>query len=861
MTSNGGRKKNKAFNIFVVSSLGPLPYTVLKKLSKEKNSKITLITNEEPSFKRFVEEKKLVRKILIQSASSLETLGPCDYFLYIESGFDREIFEKLLALVQKNQAKSVFIFPYNSIQENPALQGGDELNADMSSSFGEKPRSLERGGRHKIIDPERGDIGQKIELLEKTNLPYQIFLVGREFLEDKEKRDGSSIDQLALKRVGRFLLRNLFVFSYRRKRVAIETFGGKEQKEEEVTNNNFNYPYVDEKISLRTKPIKDTQKFYPNKNTIRKSFFKTNTFSLDKIFRKIKTASLTKDKVRKTKQKRTLRKKDFYYAGASLFLAIFILPSLLLAFTFLNLLIAGGWYFINRDTPSERTYALARFSSRTLGGYFEAVSYLPKTNVFFSGAKKYSSFLVKTSEIGIERNKINSLTKKLLQDLSEERGNIIGLSKELSLELDKYARDLGFWQNDLGGFNNYFQKLSLVMVGIEKPDELRSRISLLSKLSEEIPELLGFTSSKTYALIIQNEKIERPTGGKITSIALVTFSEGKISEIKTYNVGDLDSRLKGEVTPPEPIRKYYKEQWFLEDSNWDPDFAASAQKASWFLEKEAGVQIDGAIAVSTKLVNILKSPSYGNFNVLSGDKIGDEKLSGAFSKLSSNSRKKIFREIVEGLTDKDIQIFMKASIQETVGDLGWSGSMVSNSCGANCFNDLVAVINADLGTTNADSPVDKKVRLEISFEEAVVKRKMSIYLKNVSDKEQRNYIRIIAPTGVGFSQLILANGAQENIPLEISEDGFSEAGAFLVIKPYGELKGVLSWESGFKKKGNYQLSWIKQSGTSPLPISLVILPPRYTDLYSSENLTLTKESKLEYNTNLVKDAVFQFSWR
>jgi len=36
---------------------------------------------------------------------------------------------------------------YNSIQENPALKRGDELNADMSSSLGE-PRLLRRGGRH-----------------------------------------------------------------------------------------------------------------------------------------------------------------------------------------------------------------------------------------------------------------------------------------------------------------------------------------------------------------------------------------------------------------------------------------------------------------------------------------------------------------------------------------------------------------------------------------------------------------------------------------------------------------------------------------------------------------------------------------
>ena len=45
---------------------------------------------------------------------------------------------------------------YNSIQENPMRKLGDELNADMSSSFGgdaRKPRPLGRGGRHKSAIP------------------------------------------------------------------------------------------------------------------------------------------------------------------------------------------------------------------------------------------------------------------------------------------------------------------------------------------------------------------------------------------------------------------------------------------------------------------------------------------------------------------------------------------------------------------------------------------------------------------------------------------------------------------------------------------------------------------------------------
>ena len=55
----------------------------------------------------------------------------------------------LINYVKKNSFISFGV--YNSIQEHSAVYCGDELNADMSSSFGGIPRSLERGGCHRII--------------------------------------------------------------------------------------------------------------------------------------------------------------------------------------------------------------------------------------------------------------------------------------------------------------------------------------------------------------------------------------------------------------------------------------------------------------------------------------------------------------------------------------------------------------------------------------------------------------------------------------------------------------------------------------------------------------------------------------
>jgi len=65
---------------------------------------------------------------------------------------DRELILRKAKLIEEDLAR---LKVYNSIQEHSAIHCGDELNADMSSSFGGIPRSLERGGCHKNISLER----------------------------------------------------------------------------------------------------------------------------------------------------------------------------------------------------------------------------------------------------------------------------------------------------------------------------------------------------------------------------------------------------------------------------------------------------------------------------------------------------------------------------------------------------------------------------------------------------------------------------------------------------------------------------------------------------------------------------------
>ena len=77
---------------------------------------------------------------------------------------------------------------YNSIQEHSAIHCGDELNADMSSSFGGIPRSLERGGCH---NKEKGygmgkHFGKLTSIL--TGKKEKIEIFGRPFSDTTENR-------------------------------------------------------------------------------------------------------------------------------------------------------------------------------------------------------------------------------------------------------------------------------------------------------------------------------------------------------------------------------------------------------------------------------------------------------------------------------------------------------------------------------------------------------------------------------------------------------------------------------------------------------------------------------------------------
>jgi len=190
-------------------------------------------------------------------------------------------------------------------------------------------------------------------------------------------------------------------------------------------------------------------------------------------------------------------------------------------------------------------------------------------------------------------------------------GNISEALKRIQINLDQAYSQLSFVESELQSgqqldldittpLTQKFQALTNDLPNIrQKIDQARLILPL-------IPSFIAQDSKKTYLLLFQNSSEIRPTGGFIGSYGLLTFDQGKLLDFSVEDIYSADGQLKGYVKPPEPIEEFLGQNtWYFRDSNWDPDFPLSAERAEWFLNKTINRKVDGVIAINLPAVKEL----------------------------------------------------------------------------------------------------------------------------------------------------------------------------------------------------------------------------------------------------------------
>lgn len=298
--------------------------------------------------------------------------------------------------------------------------------------------------------------------------------------------------------------------------------------------------------------------------------------------------------------------------------------------------------------------------------------------------------------------------------------------------------------------------------------------------------LLGRHYQTKYLLLFQNNNEIRPTGGFIGSYGIAEFDNGVMSELKFDDVYDPDGQILEEIEPPYPIN-LMTDQWGIRDSNWDPDFVYSAQRAALFYEKSGGSTVDGVFAFTPDIIHrflALTGPvELSEYEVvLTADNFQEEIqreieidageeahpkqilaellpiLMERLTDLPAESKILLWEELLDLMYEKHILIYLNdAEVEQLFHEIGWTGEMVNVDEGV----DYLSLIHANIGGRKSDGFVNETVNHQVEIDAAGnIEVEVEVIKKNGDDWSKFNhanfdYLRVYVPLG---SELMAVDG-------------------------------------------------------------------------------------------------------
>lgn len=389
--------------------------------------------------------------------------------------------------------------------------------------------------------------------------------------------------------------------------------------------------------------------------------------------------------------------------------------------------------------------------------------------------------------------------------------------------------------------------------------KLKRSVTTTKALLATAPDLIGIGARRKYAVLFQNNMELRATGGFIGSFAILSFENGKLYDMPIYDVYDADGQLKGHVEPPAAIKDILGEaNWYLRDSNFDPDFPTSARRAEWFIKKSLNQDLDGTIAVNVStLVSLLKAlgpitvPDYNE--TITGDNLYERAQFHAEVNFFPGSTQKkeflstvansLFTELPTLTGDVGMKVLeaLGTTIQEKntlisltspgtehiFQTLGWNGHLSDLPCptSQNCHKDYVMVVDSNFGVNKANYFIKRHIEEVITFDKNLsINHVLRIGYHNTSTSTAwpagtyKNYQRIYLPVGSNLAQIKIGDTPLSSKEYTITSEHDKIVLSYLVTVPINDKTVVaIQYSTPQLPQENellYTWYWQKQPGTS-----------------------------------------------
>ncbi len=523
---------------------------------------------------------------------------------------------------------------------------------------------------------------------------------------------------------------------------------------------------------------------------------------------------------------------------------------------------------------------------------------IPVTNKFtdFAGTYLEANWVAVTSLPGLSQNTYLQSGSSLLDSYNQAL-HMFATARSLSAttaDLTKYI--LGSGNSDITNsisesrlqVEELYQELSLLSGSLpeEKPAIIPTRYSAyyqagrarLTKLEQSVittkamlaalPNLIGLGGHKKYGVLFQNNMELRATGGFIGSFAILSFENGKLYDMPVYDVYAADGQLKGHVEPPKPIKDILGEaNWYLRDSNFDPDFPTSARRAEWFIKKTLNQDLDGTIAVDVDSLKDLLSavgpltiPDYNEtitadnlyertqfhaeVNFFPGSTQKKEFLStvgnALFAKLptlGAGDGLKLISALTSSIEEKNTLISLVNSTDDRVfSTLNWNGQIDDLPCpmAPTCQKDYTMVVDSNFGVNKANYFLKRTVQQTLTLNKDLsVEHVLALKYTNTSTSdswpagEYKNYQRVYLPSNVIVESIQVGDTVLSTKDYTATIEHNKLDVAYLVTVPINTTMNVkITYQLPAVALGNspvYTWYWQKQPGTGAADPVLVTL--------------------------------------
>lgn len=566
---------------------------------------------------------------------------------------------------------------------------------------------------------------------------------------------------------------------------------------------------------------------------------------------------------------------------------ILVLPFILIILSILTSFVSYQDVKVGRYESTAQKLFISRTLFSAVATESKSLSYLPLIGLIYKETNFIGTVGIRVTDLATTIiPAIESSSELFNKVLSDEVYDPTRYSQEISSDLAAASDIVSVFQGELQQSKTLSAEFLLKKIDV---DRLGLYFKEGKEMVDNLPGLLGAGGKKTYLLLFQNNMELRPTGGFIGSFGLLSFDGGRMSELIVNDVYSADGQLRGHVEPPTPIKNYLGEaNWWLRDSNWDPDFPTTAQRAEWFLDKEMDQKVDGVFGIdlnvvkdTLKLTGPIFLPDY-NLSITSDNlyektqaEAEEEFFPGSHQKrsfitalsrslvsqienLGRDKKLPLLYDLIQNFSKRHIQAFLHNNeLQDSFSALGWAGAVENPSCGDGCYADLVGITEANVGVNKANYFVDRKIELKVVVKPNEIDRSLTLNLRNKANgalgtpAKYKVYVRIFVPQDSNILKVKRVTGDyEEDLEPEIFDThGRHEVGVITEVLAGNNQKIVFDWQTRSDDQtntGTYGLYVRKQAGVTDDPWEI--------NIYSRE-AGLTEGGAYTYNTILTRDFV------